>query len=356
MFAGWLIGTAWGAPVVCDADDAWRIVTEARIDPGRAPVSHPELVPGLALRAADTDEALKSAISEVCAPGGTLSLSPAESWDAADWSARTWILTRSEPDGCALAERSIALTVGIRGGEAVYRLRGRLPDSRTPVGDCAEVAQFRDERTVDGDDGPVRLVVVLDQVGGDVVRQTLILREASASGWRERPLLDPAPERMLSGGDGPVVELTDRLDPKWAVAHADRRGAPPDCTSLAGQTVWTPPDWTPQTGDAALRLLAERGLWRFAGEDGWFLIVAQDDEEDAERLLQRADRLRARSGMELLVVPSAWFPGLNPGYLIAIPPPFASRADAEAARQRWSPRRQAYVKRAWAALDPCARP
>lgn len=351
----WLVAVARAAPVVCDAAAAYRTLDEARIDEARAPVSHPELLPGLALGSENTDPALLAALSELCRPGATLSLSVAERWEAADWSAHTLLLTRAEPDGCALREATVAISVGVRpGGPPRYGLRSTMPPGRTPIGACAEVPRFRDEVVLDGEDGPVRVVLVRDQEGDAVTHAMVVVRVAGPAGWSEGVLLDPAPARLVDGGDGPIVELTDRFEDKWVVAHADRAGRPPACTARPGQTVWRPDAWTPVTGREALGLLAERGLWRLAGQDGWFLIVAQDDEEDVDRLMQRVERLEARSGEDLSVVPSAWFPGLNPGFLIAIPAPWPTEAEARAARERWTPRRQAYVKRAWEVVDACA--
>lgn len=353
MLAAFLIATALAAPVVCDGAIARRILDEARIDEARAPVSHPELTPGLALASTTAGPELRAALTDLCAPGGTLSLAPAERWEAADWGAYTILLTRSEPDGCAMSERSIAITVGVRSGQVQYRLRARMPATRTPVGDCADSARYRDETELDGTDGPVRLVLIRDEEDDRIVHSAIVVRVAGPDGWAEHALLDPAPARMTSDGDGPQVELTDRFEQKWVVAHGDRVGTPNACVARPGQTVWTPDDWQPHVGTDALTLLAERGLWRMAGDDGWFVIVAQDDEEDADRLYSRVQRLETRRQTDLLVVPSAWFPGLNPGFLIAITPPFPTEAEADAARHAWKPRRQAYVKRAWAAIDPC---
>lgn len=348
---------AFALPVVCDPIVARRTLEEARIDEARAPVSHPELVPGLALAAAGSDPVLVAALAKVCAPGGAMSLGAIERFDSAAFAAHALWLVRTEPDGCALAVRSVAITVGTKPGEKpVYAVLTDPPDARTPIGDCAEAPAFRDEVVIDGEAGPVRVVLERDWEGETVSHAIVVVREAGPAGWRERVLFDPAPARLLSaagGGDGPLVELTDRFDPKWVVAHGDRATVDGVCVERPGETVWAPDDWAPHVDRDALTLLAGRGLWRMAGDDGWFLIVAQDDEEDADRLYQRTARLESRSGQDLLVVQSAWFPGLNPGFLIAIPPPWASEAEARAARELWRPRRQAYVKRAWTAVDAC---
>lgn len=351
----WLATIGWAAPVVCGDADAAQTLTEARIEEARAPVSHPELIPGLARSSERTGEELRAALADLCAPGGTLALTEAERWQGPDWSAHTFLLTRGEMRGCTLSERTVAITVGVRVGEKpYYALRSRLPPTRTPVGSCDSVPRFREEAVLDGEDGPVRLLLVTEHEGDEIVHAQVVVRGATPEGWSEAILVDPAPPRLLDGTSGPVLELTDRLEQKWVVAHGDRTGMPPGCQALPGQTVWTPEDgWTAHTGREALRLLASHGLWRMAGDDGWFLIVAQDDEEDVERLRARAERLEERSGKSLLILPSAWFPGLNPGFLVATLPPFASEEEAKAAHKRWWPRRQAYVKRAWTAPDPC---
>jgi hypothetical protein len=351
-----LFEVAWAANVVCDDLTAAEMLAQARVEEGRAPVSHPELIPGLALASARTEAELRSTIRDMCLPGGDLSLVPAESFAGPDWSAYTFVLTRGEMRGCALHERTIAISIGVRAGAApTYALRARMPPTRTPVGsDCPTVPRFRDESVLDGEDGPVRLVLVRDHEGAALVHAEVAVRSASADGWTERVLLDPAPPRLIGGGAGPMLELTDRFEEKWVVAHGDRTGAPPACRPIAGQTVWTPDgNWTPHDGADALRLLAERGLWRMAGEDGWFLIVAQDDEEDEQRLRSRARRIAKRTGADLLILESAWFPGLNPGFWIVTLPPWATEAEARAAREKWRPRRQAYAKQAWTALDSC---
>jgi hypothetical protein len=353
ILLGW---AAEAAPVVCDDLAAAGMLAEARIEEARAPVSHPELIPGLALASPNTDPELRAALGELCEGGGSLSLSEAETWAGPDWSAHTFVLTRSETRGCTLYDRAIAITVGVRPGATPrYALRSRLPPARTPVADCASVPLFRDEAVLDGVDGPVRLVLITDHEGDEVVHAQVAVRSASPEGWSERVLMDPAPQRLVDGGDGPDVVLTDRFEDKWVVAHGDRAGSGPACRAIPGQTVWTADDgWVAHSGADALAMLASRGLWRLAGDDGWFLIAAQDDEEDAVRLDARVARLESRNGADLTVLPSAWFPGLNAGFLVAVRGPFPTEDEAAAARRAWWPRAPAYVKRAWAAPDPCA--
>lgn len=352
-----MLAAAYAAPVVCDAQIAAARLDEARIDEARAPFSHPELVPGLALASPDTDETLRGALRSMCAPSATLSLAGAESWVSTEGSAHTFLLTRSEPDGCALVDRTVAISVAVRAGERPrYRLRSTLPLARAPVGACDVVPVWREEVVLQGEGGPVRLILARDHVGDAIVHSEVLVRAATPEGWTQQTLLVPAPPRLLDGGEGPLVELTERDKEPWVVAHGDRTGAPPDCAPRPGHTVWTPGDdgaWVAHTGRRALDLLAGRGLWRMAGSDGWMLIVGQEDEDERDRLERRARRLQSRTDEPLRVLPSAAFPGLNPGFLILTPPPWPTEAEAAAAHRAWRPYRQAYVKQAWAMDDPC---
>jgi hypothetical protein len=366
----WWPTLAIAGPVVCDDIAAAGLLAEARIDEARAPVTHPELIPGLALASSRTDPELRAALVEFCTGGPDLSLSAGERWEGADGSAHTFVLTRDEMRGCTLSQRSIAISVGVRAGTTPhYSLLTRMPVARTPVGDCPSIPVWRDERVLDGGDGPIRLVLVLDHEGlgvGDQSRITtteLVVRRASPQGWTEQVLLEPAPPRLYGGTDGPLVEMTSRFEEKWVVAHSNRTGAD-HCRPVPGQTVWTPTptEWTRHEGRNALDLLARRGLWRLAGEDGWFLIIAQADEADADQLKSRVQRLAPRvpdwdgDGFPdpLEIFESAMFPGLNPGFLIIAPAPFATEAEARTAATKWRPVRQTYVKQAWKAVDPCA--
>jgi NAD(P)-dependent dehydrogenase (short-subunit alcohol dehydrogenase family) len=70
---------------------------------------------------------------------------------------------------------------------------------------------------------------------------------------------------------------------------------------------------------------------------------------------RRKERLERRHpDTDLLVLPSAWFPGLNAGFIVATTAPYATEADAKAARAAWRPKMQTYIKKAWTAPDPCA--
>jgi len=350
------LASSLAAPVQCDPLGAASLLAEARVEEHRAPISHPELIPGLALASPRTDSELRTALSDLCTDGATLSLAASEVWEGTGWSAHTFLLTRSETRGCTLFQRTIAISMGIAQGTAPrYTLRSRLPVTRTPVGDCTTRPAFREEEVLGGEEGPVRLLLARDFEGEEVVHSEVLDRRATAEGWLEQVLVEPAPSRLLDGGAGPRMVLTERHEDKWVVATGDRTGAPPDCEPLPGQTVWTPEGsrWVVNEGQVALVLLASRGLWRLAGQDGWFLIVAQEDEEDRELLVARARRLQKRIPDPIRIVPSAWFPGLNPGFEIAVVGPWATEGEAREAKSRWRSGRSGYVKRAWTAPDPC---
>ena len=53
------------------------------------------------------------------------------------------------------------------------------------------------------------------------------------------------------------------------------------------------------------------------------------------------------------MLPSAWFPDLNPGFLVITPAPYPTEAQATEARREGPRSAQSYVKRAWRAVDPC---
>ncbi|MBW2256205.1 MAG: hypothetical protein JRI25_16640 [Deltaproteobacteria bacterium] len=350
---------AHAAPVQCNALEAARILAEARIEERRAPVTHPELIPGLAMVSARADADLRTALADLCEEGATLSLVPGDRWEDAGWAAHTFLMTRSEMAGCTLFKRTIALSVGVATDTSPrYRLRTRLPVTRIPVEDCATSPTWREEQVLAGQDGPVRLVLVMDVDDGRRVHSEVVVRRASPEGWSEQVLLEPAPSRLMDGGAGPMLALTERFEDKWVVAHLDRTGAPPDCEPIPGQKVWTwsDPDgrWVPHTGRDALGLLAQRGLWRLAGDDGWMLLLSQEDEEDAEKLAWRKRRLDRTSPEPLHTLTSSEFPGLNPGFLVVTPAPWPTRAEADLARTKATKWRRSYVKKAWTAPDPCA--
>jgi len=358
VILAWL-GVALAAPVECGALDAAALLADARIEERRAPLTHPELIPGLALASARSGVELREALTDLCAGDASLSLAPGDRWEGTGWSAHTFLLTRGEQVGCTLFQRTIAISVGVSDGTAPrYALRSRLPVTRTPVGDCATAPTWREEQVLAGSGGPVRLVLASDVEDGHRLHSEVLVRRASPEGWSEQLLVEPAPARLLSGGDGPRFDLTERFEDDWVVAHGDRVGTGASCRAVPGQTVWT---WSDAQGRFvghverdALGLLASRGLWRLAGEDGWMLLLLQEDEAETEKIAWRQRRLERTSPEPLHVYPSAWFPGLNPGFLVVAPAPWADKASADAARGRGRRWRASYVKRAWEAVDPCA--
>jgi hypothetical protein len=344
--------TARAATVVCDPAEARRILVDANIDEARAPVTHPWLVPGLAVAAGEPRVA--EVVRAICARGGDLSVEPADAWEDIGWAAYTLLVTSSERDACGLVHHHVSLSIGIRLGAPRYSLRAALPDERTPLASCDAPATWRSERVIDGEQSAVRLVVVEDHEG-DAVRRHLVARRAGPGGWVDQELLDPAPPRVADpAAAGPLVRLAPtRTGEPWIVASQDRLLGP--CSPLGGQQVWrwVGERWVRSEGRGALGLLAREGLWRYAGDDGWMLILAQDDEGDLDLLLPRVRRLQERVPEDLLEpLASADFPRLNPGFYVAVPVPWATEAEARAARSAWNIP-PSYVKRAWAAVDPC---
>ncbi len=321
-----LAAAASAAPVVCDPAEAARIIEDARIDLARAPVTHPELVPGLARGAADAE--LSRALEALCAPGGALSVAPGDAWG----SAYTVVATRAEERGCSLAQTRVVLSVGIEAGGARWTLLDRPPTESTPLGDCDEPTSWREERVLAGDGGAVRVIEIVDRRGDEVVGSAIEARRASPTGWSRQTLRSPAPE-------GPSLHLgRTRAGEPLIVA----------CEVGAGQTLWTWSDggWRETSGRDALLTLALEGQIRLAGDAGWMLILAQDDEVDADLLGPRKRRLERRDPEALHVFSSSELPGLNPGFLVIAPAPWPTEEGARAARPRW--RRGAYVKQAWA--------
>lgn len=351
-----LLAIASAAPVICDGATAVRLLDDANIPPERVPVIQPNLLPGLAREQATRDVA--DAIDRLCASQADLSLAPAERWESADGAAYSFVLTRSAMEGCALVGDGLVLTVGTRPGEPLrYGVRSRSTTTVTPIGACPGVAgRHRDERTLAGADGPVRLVHAVDRVDDAPDASRLVVRRATEHGWREQVLLDPAPGRLLDpSAGGPRVTLLGTGSETWIVAHADRDVDADGCRARPGQTVWRwdGVSWQPTSGRAALALLAERGAWRLAGEDGWLLVLDQDIEADEVVIASRARRLERRLAEPLTLIESALFPGLNPGFFVIAPSPWPTREEAEQARRAASRRAGTYVKRAWTAPDPC---
>ncbi len=378
MIPGLLAGlaTASAAPVVCDPEEAAQILTDARIAPARVPIIQPNLLPGLARERATPEVA--EAVGALCEGGEDLSLAPAERWETPRFGALSFTLTRTTTTSCALVQEAVVLTVGIDptapDEPLVYGLRSRLPRSVTPLGTdagCSDASpRFRTEQVLDGAGTPVRVVLISDQ-GSDTPDSTgeshhrVVVRRATPEGWKEEVLLDPAPERVVQeeGGEGPVLSIavgTDRDADPWIVAHDDRTLEGQTCRPRPGQTIWRrdaeSESWESLTGRDALGRLADRGLWRLAGDDGWFLILAQDIPADRDLLDARMRRIARRHDDPLSIRESAMFPNMNAGFLIVSPDPWPTREAAEDARSHWGRRTGVYVKQGWSAPEHCSTP
>ncbi len=222
--------SALALPVECDPVAAATLLADARIEEDRAPVSHAELLPGLALASPRTDDALRAALTELCTGGIELSLARGDLFEGPDWAAHSFLLSRTQMRGCALRTTSIAISVVVGTDTAPqYRLRSQPPVSETPVGSCGTPAVWREERTIAGGEGQVRVVLAEDIEDDELASAQVLVRRATRLGWVEQLLLDPAPARLTSNGRGPLISITERSDDKWVVAHANRTGAPPEC-------------------------------------------------------------------------------------------------------------------------------
>ena len=342
---------ARAAPVICDPASARQLVDDAGLPPERIPVIQPNLLPGLARATADAE--VGKVLDRLCGDGTNVSLSAGDTWEGPGFGAYTFVLTRSRTEGCVLEQEAVVLSVGVVADEPLrLGMLGRRPATLTPLGDCEATAQYRDEEVLAGEGTAVRLVRVTDHVGDEATHR-IVARRADAEGWHEQLLLDPAPERLDGGGSGPLLSLLGAEDP-WIVAHGDRT-VEGGCTPVPGQIVWrwTDTRWERLEGREALGRLADRGAWRLAGEDGWFLVVAQDIPSDRQLLAARARRLQKRDPAPLLLRPSADFPLLNAGYLFVAQDPWPTEQEAREAKRRWGRRTGAYVKRGWVATDPC---
>ena len=364
MVGALLASLALAGFVECDPTEAANLVIEARIEPNRAPVSHPELIPGLALASEHVEPRARAAIQELCA-AGSLSLDPSDQWADAGWTVRAFVLRSVQKRGCALHDRGVALWVVAREGQAPrYGLRGTLPETRTPIGACDTTPSWRQEEVLGGEGTSARLVVqsVIDD--GQVRESAVVVREASPEGWRESVVVAPAPDSLLGQGDGPRMTITETGGELLVVAWADRHTVDGACQAVPGQTVWRRREgaWAPVTGREAVALLAERGLWRLTGQEGWLVILTLADEDEMELLRTRTERLERNVGKPVIVLHSAQFPELNPGFTIATLHPFATKDEATTALKRFRGfrgfrvlrARRAYVKRAWTPEDPCA--
>ena len=352
-----LFEVALAAPrIECDPVRARQVMTEARIREDRVSSSHPYLIPGLALASPQVDPELATVLQDLCDSELELSFELAETWDTALFSAQTILFTATREEDCSLRQSTVAVTVGNTPGQPPhYALRSVLPKSTTPVGDCDATPTWREETVLAGRERSDRVVLVIDRQGDDIVASSVVVRSASATGWREQVLAAPAPRRYTGGYGGMAFALVPIEDTHWVIASHDRTDDPESCSALPGQTLWQreAERWHPIEGRAALSLLAERGLWRHAGEDGWLLILTQDDPAQVDDILARMRRMQLKNEAPLQMVDSSHFPGLTAGYFIVTPRPFLSRRAAESMRTAWGRRASAYVKRAWTAPDPC---
>jgi len=64
-------------------------------------------------------------------------------------------------------------------------------------------------------------------------------------------------------------------------------------------------------------------------------------------------KLAAKTDLHLVMYESSLMPGLNPGFLIAAPPVYATEGAATRARDGAPRRLRGYVKRAWSATPGC---
>ena len=338
---GW-VAYAAAAPVVCDPSTALHIVEQARIAPERVPVTHPHLVPGLALAQEPVPSQLREALEALCGtPQGEpprLTVDRGEAWDGPNAAAYEIEVARAEREDCGLVQRRLAISVGVGPAGTTYRLLDTRPVDRTALPGCQTLSRWHHRTTVAGELSPVRLVLGRQYVGDNVVHSRVVVMRADATGWRAQELMAPAPASKLAIGTTPSGE-------SWVVASAG--AAPPHCAGPRGQTVWRwrEGQWAASTGREALTLLARAGLWRLAGDAGWFLILAQGEEADEPLLKPRLRRLGRRSDEPLFLFRSSAFPGLNPGYMFISPGPWPSRQAAEASRR--PSQRGGYVKQGW---------
>lgn len=376
------LGLAGAASVQCDPIAASALLSDARVSENRVPLTHPELVPGLALAAPGTPADLRAALADLCeaplaseAPRSSLpTVSQGPSFTghgdgaaSGTWTVQALAFTRTEQRGCSLFGRTVNVSVATEEGRSPrYSLLSRSPVTRTPLGDCPDAPRWREEYPLGEMRGSVQLLAVRDMDGDQVVHSSIRVRRATREGWTEQVIVEPAPPRMMAGTEGPLVELAGTEDPPWVVVHGGRRtqpGAESACVPEGGQEVWIPglpgEPWVPHRGRDALALLAAARLWRYGGDDGWMLVLAAIPEDDRLQAERKAVRLQARlpQGERLYLLESAAFPDLNPGFWILVPAPWSTEDQARSALERW--RRLpagAYVKRAWSAPDPCGSP
>lgn len=352
----YFIAVSSATSVQCEPVAAAQVLAEANVDEFRTPTTHPALVPGMALGSSGTPEDLRYALQEWCGPGAELDLSVVEQWETTGWAALVLHLRRTEQRGCMLYDRTLAISASQQPERPpAYSLMSRGPVFRTPLGDCDGSATWRDERILDGEGGPIRLVLLTDREGTSKSHSQVVVRRATANGWTEHVLLDPAPNHLIGGDDGPLLTLAESSRGTLAVAYGGRALGRP-CKPRGGQTVWHWEDerWAKMNAQDSLALLAREGLWRLTGDDGWLLIVGQDSDEDNTVVESRRARLLRRTGWELDLYPSSQFPLLNPGFFVIGTTPYTTKEEAIDARMQWGRAANSYVKQAWATADPCS--
>lgn len=341
---------AWAGPVVCDPERARALLEETGVPADRVPVIAPGLLPGL-LRA-QTEGPTRALLDALCVDPESASLSAREVWETARFSAYTFDLARSRMDDCAIVSRSATLTVGVTGsGELETAVLSESPPAVQPIGACPAEVRYREETVVAGSEGPVRLVLQVDVEGSERDGRVLV-RRATPNGFVETTILDPAPGHLLGGVGGPQVTLTTEEDP-WIVVHHATEGEP--CRSLPGQEVWIwlGDRWEPHQGRAALGRLADRGLWRLASDDGWFVVLAQDAPSDLSLLQARVRKRRPLTEERITLRESGSFPLMNAGFLFAAPDPWPTREGADAFLARWPRKTGVYVRQGWTARPAC---
>ena len=339
MVIFWTMASA--APVRCTYEGATQLIEDARLATHRVPFTHPELLPGLMRN--ESDDSLQQALEELCTPGADLSLSIAEVYQTPTWSAHTVLLTRTQMDGCLLVQDTLALSVGVA-DTISFGLRGRYPQTRTPLADCLEPARWREEEVLQGASGPLQIISQSTRTDRAVEHQHLILRHATPRGWTDSPLGSALPPDLSEAGI--LLSVADTGPPR-VFARRCKEG---------GQSVWHLDNgaWRELTDRDALADLAKEGRWDRAGSDAWFLIIALDDEDDEALLEARMRSLQGRYPAPLSIWRSSELPDLNPGFVFVAPDPWPSRAGAVAAKREWGYRTRSYVKRAW--RSPCGAP
>ena len=344
---------ALAGPVVCDPDQASSLLEQTHTPAHRVPVVAPELLPGLVLE--QTTGTTRALLDQLCTEPDQVSLTESARWEEGRFAAYTYTLAVSRLEDCAVVGRSATLTVGVRGqGPLHASVLAENPPTRQPIGDCPAEPTYREEDLLDGADGPVRLVLQVD-VDGTGRQGRILVRKATPTGFHEQVLLDPAPPHLLGGIGGAQVSLTGGDDP-WVVVHHRTTREDGRCLALPGQSVWswTADGWLERTGRDALTALADRGLWRLATDDGWFVVLTQDAPTDVSLLEARTRKRRPLTDEPLTLRASGRFPLMNAGFLFAAPPPWPTEDEAEAFFRRWPSRTGVYVRQGWRAEPACA--